>query len=77
MLRADKKFLLVPVGFMILRVWDIVISILFVYSQPRHIEKKHYKSLVYLDVSCACLCVCVCVFMCVFVNVGMLVHVHV
>ena len=78
LLRADQKFLLVPLGFMILRVWDIVISILYVYSQPHDTdqdETEHYKPLVYLNVSCVCvcvfvcMCVCVCVCVCVFVSV--------
>ena len=62
LLRADQKFLLVPLGFMILRVWDIVITTLYVYSQPSdndQQETKHYKSLGYLDVSCVYVCVCV------------------
>ena len=75
-LRADQKFLLVPIGFIGLRVWDLLLAILLVYRQPSYSDTVHYKVLVYLDVSivcvfvcmCVCVCVsqCVCVCMCVF-----------
>ena len=76
LLRADQKFLLVPLGFMILRVWDVVISILYVYSQPHDNDQdktEHYKPLVYLNVRCdmcvrAWVCACVGVCMCVCVR---------
>jgi len=62
-LRADQKFLLVPAVFMVLRVWDIVASVIFQYAD---VKGKHLW-LTFLDVSlyvCTCVCVvCVHVFM--------------
>ena len=52
LLRTNRKFLLVPIGFIGLRVWDLLTTIMFVYSQPSDGDTAHYKVLVYLDVSC-------------------------
>ena len=62
LLGADQKFLLVPAVFMVLRVWDVLYGIMFLYT---NINGRH-KWLIYLDVSvycCVCLCVCVCACM--------------
>ena len=65
LLRIDQKFLLVPIAFIGLRVWDLLATIMFVYSHPSHRETLHYRVLVYFDVSGVCVCVCACVCVCV------------
>ena len=47
LLRADQKFLLVPAVFMVLRVWDIITSVMVLYV---NVSGKH-RWLTYLDVS--------------------------
>ena len=55
LLRTNQKFLLVPIAFIGLRIWDIIVVIVFGYIQVEN--HQNYKVLVYLDVSCVCVCV--------------------
>ena len=55
LLRADQKFLLVPAVFMVLRVWDIIASVMVLYVDV----KEPHVWLTYLDVSVMYVCVCV------------------
>jgi len=77
LLRADQKFLLVPAVFMVLRVWDVLYGVMFLYTDS---SGKH-KWLIYLDVSvcvhesmCESVCECMCTRVCVCVCVSTLMH---
>ena len=60
LLRTNQKFLLVPIAFIGLRIWDIIADIVFVYMGVNKNNHHHYEALVYLDVSCVSVYVSVC-----------------
>ena len=68
LLRTNQKFLLVPIAFIGLRIWDIIVVIVFGYIRVKDHQK--YDVIVYLDVSgmCACICPCVCCVCCLWVH---------
>ena len=57
----NRKYLLVSIAFIGLRIWNIIADVVFGFVRPNH--HHHYEALVYLDVSYMHVCVCVC--MCV------------
>ena len=78
LMRSNQKFLLIPISFIGLRMWNITADVMFGFIRPD--DHHRYKVLVYLDVSymyvcglhvCVCVCVRVCMCVCVCMHVCM------